>query len=392
MTLEGTPLCGRILVVDDSPDDLALMERRLSRLGHSACAVGSGEAALEALERESFDAVLLDIVMPGLDGITTLQRIRARPSAADLPIIIVSGKDGGKDIAAALAAGANDYVTKPIDFAVAAARLEAQLARRRTAGHLRTALADAQAAVQDKSEFLATMSHELRTPLNAIIGFADLICARPADRSRIDWAESIRASGEHLLALVNNSIEMARSGLDAAIQLEPIVIAEACRTAMTLVRPLGERNGNTLVMACDPECGVLVSDPLKLNQCLLNLLGNACKFTRDGTVTLTARLRREGASRFVEFAVADTGIGIATEHHHRLFHLFSQADESIGRRFGGNGVGLAVTARFATLLRGRVEFVSAAGEGSVFSLLLPAQEASAMADESSPEPPLVTHA
>ena len=374
MTYAGPPQpSSRILVVDDSPADLKLLGRRLERAGYHPVTAQSGAAALDLIGRERIDAVLLDIVMPGLDGMKTLARIRANASPSELPVIMVTGKSDDEDIAAALAAGANDYVTKPVNFRVAEARINAQLARKHAEDRLRRALVLAKEAAQDKTEFLAMMSHELRTPLNAIIGFADLIKARPTDDRSPDWAADIRLSGEHLLQLINNVIELAKAGLgNATLQPETVDVLPSCRAALALVTPLAGKNHNELVLDCPSDIGTIVTDELKLRQCLINLLGNACKFTNGGRISLAVRMHGAGDEADVEFAVGDDGIGIAEEHQARLFRLFSQAEPSIARRFGGTGIGLAVTAELASLLGGRIELRSAAGEGSVFSLFLPA--------------------
>jgi signal transduction histidine kinase len=364
---------GRVLVVDDSPADLELLGRRLERSGYAAVIAESGAAALDVIGRERIDAVLLDIVMPGLDGMATLARIRESTTPSELPVIMVTGRHDAEDVAAALAAGANDYVTKPINFTIAEARIHAQLARKRAEDRLRHALVVANEAAQDKTEFLAMMSHELRTPLNAIIGFAELIAARPFDARCAEWAGDIRGSGDHLLQLINNVIELAKTGLgNAAVEQEPVELLQACRTALSLVVPSAGRNRNELVLDCPPDMGTLLTDGLKLRQCLINLLGNACKFTEDGRVALVVRPRRCEDDEWIEFAVEDTGIGIAEEHRNRLFRLFSQAEASIARRFGGTGLGLALTAELAALLGGRIEMRSTPGKGSVFSLFLPA--------------------
>jgi two-component system sensor histidine kinase/response regulator len=374
-SVDASNASGRVLVVDDSQADLEMLERRLERAGYAAVGVSGGAAALELIGRERIDAILLDIIMPGLDGLQTLTRIRESHSPSELPVIMVTARDEPDDVAAALAAGANDYVTKPINFTIADARIHAQLARKRAEDKLRNALAAATHAAQDKTEFLAMMSHELRTPLNAIIGFADLIGARPDDRQRAEWAGHIRHSGEHLLELINNVIELARAGLgNVAVEPEPVDLVEHCRNVLALVMPLAGRNGNELVLECTPHIGTLITDRLKLKQCLINLLGNACKFTENGRVALIVRVDREAPETWIEFAVEDTGIGIAEEHRDRLFRVFSQAEASIARRFGGTGLGLARTARRIGLRGGRIDMRSTAGEGSVFSLFLPARD------------------
>jgi signal transduction histidine kinase len=224
----------------------------------------------------------------------------------------------------------------------------------------------------EKSRFLALFSHELRTPLNAIIGFADLVASRPEDGRCADWAGHIRLAGEHLLELVNNVIELARSGGEVGVEPAPVDLVELCRSTLSLICPLAGSNRNELVLDCPPDIGLLVTDGLKLKQCLINLLGNACKFTADGRVALVVRVHSDPAPAWIELAVEDTGIGIADEHRARLARLFSEAGASIERRIGSGGIGLSLTAEMARLLGGRVDLRTAPGQGSVFSLFLPA--------------------
>jgi CheY-like chemotaxis protein len=158
---------GRILVVDDVEENREILQRRLVSRGYEVVVADSGLTALAELARRSFDLVLLDIMMPGMDGLETLERLRWIADRGMLPVIMVSAKDESGDIVQALEMGASDYISKPIDFPVAFARIETHLALKRADDALRNS--------EVRSLFLAKMSHELRTPLNAIIGFSDMI-------------------------------------------------------------------------------------------------------------------------------------------------------------------------------------------------------------------------
>ena len=228
----------------------------------------------------------------------------------------------------------------------------------------------AEAASAAKSQFLANMSHELRTPLNAIIGYAEILDEEYGDQTdgvRAD-ARRIRAAGAHLLGMINEVLDFAK--LDASelrIHPEWFDVAAWAEDAMTILRPLAEKNRNRLSLSVAPNLPRAWSDPARLKQCLINLAGNACKFTEDGSVAISVSARED----MLVVRVADTGIGITAEQMARLFTPFSQGDDTISRRFGGTGLGLSITNDIAKLLGGRVEVISQAGLGSVFTLTVP---------------------
>jgi signal transduction histidine kinase len=224
-------------------------------------------------------------------------------------------------------------------------------------------------ADQAKLRFLASMSHELRTPLNAILGYSELIVeSADADPQIVADAARITGAGQHLLSLINEVVDFAR--IDSGkVQLAPelIDVADWAQKLRDLVAPLAIRNRNSLKVVCAEDVGLTFNDPLRLRQCLLNLCGNACKFTEDGEIVL--RIERRGAQ--LHFFVSDTGIGMSCEQLERLFQPFAQADASIHGRFGGSGLGLAITRDLARLMDGDVTANSRAGIGSTFEMVVP---------------------
>jgi signal transduction histidine kinase len=233
----------------------------------------------------------------------------------------------------------------------------------------------AEAASLAKSDFLANMSHELRTPLNAIIGYGELLQedARDAGNTAIlpDLAR-IETAGRHLLALIDEVLDFAK--IEAGrltLSYGEVDIAALVSEVGQTARGLVEKNGNRLQVDAAPDVGVMTTDPLKTRQVLLNLLGNAAKFTQGGTVGLAVRRRGRPGDEAVEFIVSDTGIGISAEQMPRLFRPFVQADSSTTRRFGGTGLGLAITRRLCDAMGGSIEATSAPGRGSTFKVRLP---------------------
>ncbi len=235
--------------------------------------------------------------------------------------------------------------------------------------------AAAEKANRAKSEFLANMSHEVRTPLNAIIGYAELLqedAASTDAETRVRDLERIRTSGKHLLALISDVLDMSKieaGRVDVhAEEFDPRVLIEQVVEAS---QALAARRRNALTVHVPGPLGTMLSDATKVRQILFNLVSNAVKFTEAGTIRVEATRATVSGREWVSICVADTGIGIPTEHLDRLFKPFVQVDATISRRFGGTGLGLAITHHYSRLLGGRVEVDSAAGAGSTFTVWLP---------------------
>jgi two-component system, NtrC family, sensor kinase len=229
-------------------------------------------------------------------------------------------------------------------------------------------------ASQHKSQFLASMSHELRTPLNAIIGLTEMMVTNAARFGTEKAAEPLRRvqrAGTHLLGLINQVLDLSK--IEAGkLELSPdlVALAPLITEVVDTARPLAEQNNNRLVVKCQEDLGSLTVDPMRLRQILLNLLSNACKFTKQGEVTLLAR-RVINQGNWIEFAVSDTGIGITPEQQAKIFEEFTQADSSTARQYGGTGLGLAITRKLARMMGGDVTLTSEAGKGSTFTVRLP---------------------
>ena len=241
---------------------------------------------------------------------------------------------------------------------------------------LAQAMVSAEEANRAKSEFLANMSHELRTPMNAILGYSEMLIEEAEDLQQEDFIpdlKKINQAGTHLLALINDILDLSKieSGKMEAFA-EEIDINTLIDEVSGTTQPLMEKNNNTLSIERGKELGKAHQDLTKLRQTLFNLLSNAAKFTHDGTITLHANRIEQAGVDWLTLAVSDTGIGIAADKIEHVFKEFTQADGSTTRDYGGTGLGLAISRRFCQLLGGDLNVHSELGEGSTFSIRIPA--------------------
>ena len=241
----------------------------------------------------------------------------------------------------------------------------------------------AEASNAAKSQFLANMSHELRTPLNAIIGYSEILLESAEAEARTTDAGDLKrvlAAAKRLLALINevldlSKIEAGRMDLDIA----GFDVAQMVTAVADTVRLAAAANGNELQLAIAGDVGTAEGDSFRLSQCLLNLMSNAAKFTKEGVIRLSVRREASGAGENLVFQVIDTGIGIPPEAQAKVFSPFTQADASTTRAFGGTGLGLTITKRLVELMGGQIHLNSIVGQGSTFTVTVPAQAGAAAA-------------
>lgn len=352
-----------------------------------------GEEALRKLEGamrqgEGYSMAFVDVRMPpGWDGVETVRRLwEADP---DLQVVLCSAYTdySWREILEQLGDSHNFVILKKPFETIEVTQLAHALTAKREAidhagQHLRelvAALDAAEEANRCKRDFLANMSHEFRTPLNAILGYTEMMAedARRIDARQIaPMIEKVQLAGRHLLELVNDILDMSRieSGR-MPIQRARISVDKMAGEIVALAAPLAAKRGNRLTSSAGSGLW-MEADEGRFRQCLLNLLGNACKFTSAGEVTLEVAARSARGQQWVDWTVRDTGIGIAPEQLPRLFQPFSQLDSAITRKYGGTGLGLAISQRLCLMMGGEITVESKLGEGSAFTMRIPASVSS----------------
>lgn len=376
----------QLLIVDDEEGNRDVLERLLQKQGYEVSKAQNGQSALDMLNQQSYDLVLLDIMMPQIDGYEVLRHIKLDEQLRHIPVIMISALSELESVARCISLGADDYLTKPFNSTLLKARISASLKKKRS--HDREQLLFEQ--LQENYERLKELEghrddlthmiiHDLRTPLTSVsaaIQTMELVGEVNPDQHEI--IEIAITGANELLATINSllDVEKLESGamdLDYVLLSLPIVIA----SAVAQVAPLAEAKGLNFVQEVSIDLPWLRADENKLQRVLVNLFGNAIKFTPSGgTVTLHARMSEE--NQWVEFAVEDTGEGIPAEEFERVFEKFGQVDAAQNGHTLGTGLGLTFCKLAVEAHGGHIELKSTPGVGSTFSFTIPLESPKAI--------------
>ncbi|WP_299467112.1 response regulator [uncultured Gimesia sp.] len=364
----------KILIVDDSDVVRRILSAALTQDGYELYTAINGEDGRRKVHELKPDIVLLDVEMPVLDGFSVLHEIRANYKVEEVAVIMVTSQNDGKGISRAFDEGAFDYIPKPATDSEIKARVRNALRALQLLREQKTLRREAEAANQSKSAFLANMSHEIRTPMTAILGYTEILELEAKSRQMpelfLDSLDTIKRNGGHLMELINDILDLSKieaGKLDIeSIACSPQKIVEE---VLELVQVRAEAKGLKLESAFQfPLPAFFNSDPTRIRQILINLIGNAIKFTEVGTIRLeTELLQSSGEEPLIQFTVIDQGIGMSESQMSNLFRPFTQADSSTTRKYGGTGLGLTICKRLAEMLGGDISVISERDKGSRFS-------------------------
>ncbi|MGH1372016.1 MAG: response regulator [Cellvibrionaceae bacterium] len=376
----------RILVVDDIKDNVTALSFDLMDDGYDIVSALSGHQALLEIQKSPPDLILLDLMMPEMDGFEVCRRMQENPQRREIPIIVVSALDDHESIVRALDIGAQDYVTKPYYYPIIAARIRAALRQKKERDLLIQLNSDldeartmAEAGMRAKSTFLTNMSHEVRTPINGITGMAHLLKESPLNEEQEEFVDTIERVSDSLLNMIDEILDYSKiEAGEVFIEHKPFQFRDCIDQAIDSISELCRQKQLALSIFIDPSLHTsYIGDSGRVRQILHHLLHNAIKFTQTGSVRLevsiSARTPKDQNHSQIQFRVIDTGIGFDPDHLQTLLGFFSQADESTQRRYGGTGLGLAICYQLVDHMDGAIELDSQPNHGTNVELHLPFQ-------------------
>lgn len=378
-----------VLVVDDNRLNIDLLVEILKN-DYQLLVALNGERALEIVQDTLPDIILLDIMMPNMNGYDVCKRLKSDPRTEKIPVIFITAKTQTEDEALGLALGAVDYITKPVNPAIVLARIKTHLAlynqnleleakvRRRTF-ELEKSKEKANEASRAKSAFLANISHELRTPLNHIMGLSSLLLEMDSDRERLELIQPINNGAIQLTELFDQLLALTSLEADSVkIKYDTFELPNTLKQQAAVFATIAQKKGIEFEFAVDDKIPEKVHGaPLETLQALDNILLNALRYTEKGSVSLDVRIDPKNFAGtdtdkvMVLFTVSDTGIGIPEDKQQAIFDSFEIGEKVMTKRLSGPGVGLTISKCLVEKLGGKIWLESEKDKGSTFSISLP---------------------
>jgi len=358
-----------IVIIDDIPRNIQLVGQMLKNQGYRVLALTDSTKAVKTIEKNQPSLVLLDIMMPEIDGYEVCSALKSNPKTVEIPVIFLTAKAESYDVVKGFEIGGVDYVTKPFNNQELLMRVKTQVT-------LQNAIKAAKKANAAKSDFLANISHDIRSPMNGIMNVMDLLLKSEITSVQKNYIKIARQAGTSLLCLINDlldlsKIEAQQLSLDH-IQFDLRELLESISDMYAI-----EAYKKGLEYACiipDNFQPMVLGDPNRLRQIIINLVNNAIKFTHQGEVSIHVR---QQADDTIHFAIQDTGKGIPANRLNQLFKPYDQLDSSTSRKYGGTGLGLSISKQLVNLMNGEIHVQSEENKGATFSFtaMLPRQDA-----------------
>lgn len=368
-----------VLIVDDIHQNIQVLANILEKAGYKVGFALNGIDALEIVETSKFDLILLDLLMPEINGLEVCKRLKKNPLYVNLPIIFLTAIHDEKSLLEAFAVGASDYVTKPFKPSELLARVKHHLEFQRTKK-------EAEKASKIKSQFMAIISHEIRTPLQSILGITEILMNSELKPEQLSLLETLKLSSNHLLLIINDILNISKlETKEISLKKSFFNLNTLLEETVNIVEDNVQEKKLDLNYFIRPNVPLFVKgDQIRIRQILLNIINNAIKFTSSGQIIINIikveKLKPEfgvdaeniaDKKVYLKFSVTDTGIGIDQRNTSELFKNFSQIDISTTRQYDGIGLGLAISKKLVTLMGGEIGVESEVNQGSTFWFSLP---------------------